>query len=75
MPAFQELQALIRLIINGVIWGGEGEEGGLTCCTVLFSFNHSGASLTRATPLCPGAPNREGSMARWLRMLLKPLHT
>lgn len=26
MPAFQELQALIRLIINGIIWGGEGEE-------------------------------------------------
>lgn len=25
MPAFQELQALIRLIINGIIWGGEGE--------------------------------------------------
>lgn len=25
MPAFQELQALIRLIINSIIWGGEGE--------------------------------------------------
>ena len=65
MPAFQELQALIRLIINSIIWGGEGREGGPTCCTVLFFFNHCGASLTGEPSVWPGPPSREGSTACW----------